>query len=294
MRKFILGTDWWTDCDDVVALRLLARAHKAGEIRLLGVALNGCMEYSVSSVEGFLHTEGIDDLPIGIDLNATDFGGNPPYQKRLSQHAGKYRCNTGAENAVRLYRTLLARAGSPAEIIEIGYPQVLADLLQSGGDDISPLSGMELVRKNVSRVWMMAGRWDQTPGRENNFIRNPRSRKAAHLFCALCPVPVVFLGFEVGATVISGGNLKEDDPVHLALADHGSPGGRSSWDPMLCLLAVIGDEAGAGYRVVRGKASVDAETGENYFSKDERGPHAYVIKNFEDSYYAEAINRRIV
>lgn len=28
MRKFILGTDWWTDCDDVVALRILARAHK--------------------------------------------------------------------------------------------------------------------------------------------------------------------------------------------------------------------------------------------------------------------------
>ena len=49
MRSFILGTDWWTDCDDVVALRLLARAHKAKEIELLGIILNGCMEYSVTS-----------------------------------------------------------------------------------------------------------------------------------------------------------------------------------------------------------------------------------------------------
>ena len=42
MRRFILGTDWWTDCDDAVALRMLTRAHRAGEIRLLGIALNGC------------------------------------------------------------------------------------------------------------------------------------------------------------------------------------------------------------------------------------------------------------
>ena len=24
------GTDWWTDCDDVAALRLLLRAHRVG------------------------------------------------------------------------------------------------------------------------------------------------------------------------------------------------------------------------------------------------------------------------
>ena len=40
MRKMILGTDWWTDCDDAVALRLLAKAHKAGDITLLGIGIN--------------------------------------------------------------------------------------------------------------------------------------------------------------------------------------------------------------------------------------------------------------
>ena len=29
MKNFILGTDWWTDCDDAVALRLLTRAVKS-------------------------------------------------------------------------------------------------------------------------------------------------------------------------------------------------------------------------------------------------------------------------
>ena len=34
MRNFILGTDWWTDCDDVVAMRVITKAHKKGEINL--------------------------------------------------------------------------------------------------------------------------------------------------------------------------------------------------------------------------------------------------------------------
>ena len=40
MRRFILGTDWWTDCDDAVALRLLTSFVKRGDAQLLGVAIN--------------------------------------------------------------------------------------------------------------------------------------------------------------------------------------------------------------------------------------------------------------
>lgn len=294
MRKFILGTDWWTDCDDVVALRIIARAHKNKEIQLLGIALNACMEYSVASLEGFLNTELIKDIPIGIDLEATDFGGNPPYQKRLSQFCEAYQSNDDAENATRLYRKILVDAEEPVELIEIGYPQVLADLLKSQADDLSELSGIELLKQKVSKIWMMAGKWDENPDTENNFARNERSRKAAHYVCEHCPVSITFLGWEVGATVISGGVLKEKDHVFNALCDFGSPSGRSSWDPMLCLLAIAGDEEIAGYSVVRGKATVDAITGKNYFERCENGLHSFVVKKFEDFYYENEINKRII
>ncbi len=293
MRNFILGTDWWTDCDDVVALRLLAHAHKAKEINLLGIIVNACMEHSVTSLEGFLNTEEVYDIPIAIDLDATDFGGNPPYQKRLSPFAKKYFSNADAEDAVKLYRTLLANADSPIELIEIGYPQVLTALLQSKPDDISELDGVELFKNKVSKIWMMAGKWDKNPDKENNFARNERSRVAANILCDICPVPITFLGWEVGASVITGGNLEKNDPLYLALCDHGSLNGRSSWDPMLCLLALIGNEEKAGYSVVRGKASVDAVTGENYFEVDNNGLHKYVVKQKEDKYYADAINKLI-
>ena len=290
MRKIILGTDWWTDCDDAVALRLICRAIKDKTIQLLGIGVNGCMEFSVASLKGFLKAEGVEGISVGIDLDATDFGGNPPYQKRLAETFCPDVCNLDAEDAVRLYRRILASEKDKLEIIEIGYPQVLANLLKSGADDISEKSGLELVSEKVSKFWMMAGKWDADGEKENNFCRNSRSRVAGKEFCDLCPIPVTFLGWEIGYGVITGGYLKENDHLHKVLCDHGSEKGRHSWDPMLVLMALIGDEETAGYRMVNGTASVDEQTGANYFKTNGNGRHKFVIKNHENGYYEEQIN----
>ena len=293
MRDIILGTDWWTDCDDVVALRMLLRAHKRGDICLEGIVLNGCMEHSVRSLDGFCQLEGCGEMPIGVDLAATDFGGNPPYQKRLAAYGTRYRCNEEAENGVRLYRRLLAAATEPVELIEVGYLQTFAALLQSTGDDLSPLPGRELVAQKVSHCWVMAGKWDADGEKENNFCRNPRAREGGAVFCGLCPVPVTFLGWEVGFDVISGSRLAPDDPLLQALQDHGSPNGRASWDPMLVLLALAGDPEQAGYRTICGTARLDRETGQNYFDPAPEGRHRYVVKVRENGFYQDEIDRRI-
>ena len=248
------------------------------------------MPYSVASLTGFLKADGVENIPIGLDVEATDFGGNPPYQKGLAEKFGQGISNEDAPDAVRLYRKLLAGATEPVEIMEIGYPQVLAGVLQSGADDISEKSGMELFKEKVSKVWMMAGKWDADGEKENNFCRNHRSRKAGKLFCELCPVPVTFLGWEVGVGVITGSKLNKDDHLYQAMVDHGSPNGRYSWDPMLVLMAVLGDEEAAGYTCVKGTASVNEEDGSNIFVKDEKGNHQYVVKKYENSYYEEQVD----
>lgn len=289
----MLGTDWWTDCDDVIALRLISRAVKAGEAELLGIGINASMEYSVASLKGFLAYEGLSGVPIGIDLKATDFGGNPPYQKRLAEDFCPDVQNSEAEDAVRLYRRILAAAEEKTEIIEIGYPNVIADVLKSGSDDISDKSGEQLLREKVSKIWMMAGKWDSDGERENNFCRNMRASIAAYDFCGRCPVQVTFLGWEVGYGVTTGGGLDSNDALFRVLKDHGSENGRHSWDPMLVLMALIGDEEKAGYDTVSGKASVDAETGANHFEQNTLGKHKFVIKKYENSYYEEKINSLI-
>lgn len=290
MRKFILGTDWWTDCDDAVALRLLAKSIKANEIQLLGIGINACMPYSVSSLVGFLRAEDIEGIPVGIDLAATDFGGNPPYQKRLADNWAPEVTNNDAEDAVVLYRRILSQADEKLEIVEIGYLQVIAAVLESQPDEISPLTGLELVREKVKKIWVMAGKWDKNGEKENNFCRNARSREAGEKFCRLCPVPVTFLGWEAGADVITGNGLQETDHLWLAMADHGSPGGRSSWDPMLVLMALVGDEEAAGYDTVTGFATVDGVTGANHFRESPEGLHRYVVRKFENDYYSHRIN----
>lgn len=290
MRTFILGTDWWTDCDDAVALRMLFKAHNENKIKLLGIGINACMEYSVTSMEGFMNLEGICDIPLSIDINATDFGGRPPYQERLSKYAEKYTSNSDVEDAVEMYRRILSEIEGKTEIIEIGYPQVLANLLESKPDDISDKLGYELVKEKVSKIWMMAGKWDEDKGLENNFRRNPRSRKASHRFLKACPVPITFLGWEVGYDVITGGKLSKDDHLYQVLSDHKSYEGRMSWDPMLMLLALIGDEEKAGYATVTGTAYVDIDTGANSFRVDPSGLHKYVIKKRENDYYKTEID----
>ena len=286
MRKILLGTDWWTDCDDCVALRLLCRAHKNNEIQLCGVALNACMPLSAPSLDAFLTAEGLGHLPIGIDWNATDFHGRHfTFQEPLCALPHK-RQNEDIPDAVSLYRTILAETTEKIDIVEIGFLQVFANLLQSPG-------GVELVREKVGHVYVMGGKWDEDSGSEHNFNNNPRARQGAHVFCALCPVPVTFLGFEVGESVLTGDGLPENDPLTMALTAHGHPKGRSSWDPMTALLAVIGDAEKSGYNQVCGTASVDADTGANHFTPRENGPHTYVVKNKSDSYYRTEIQKRL-
>ena len=140
----------------------------------------------------------------------------------------------------------------------------------------------------------MAGKWDEDCGKEHNFCLNDRSRIAGSIFCEKCPVPVTFLGWEVGAEVITGDNLAEDDVLHHVLCDHGSENGRMSWDPMLVLLAITGDENAAGYDVVQGIASVDRNSGGNRFYPCADGKHKYVIKNRNDEYYKNQINELII
>lgn len=290
MRSFILGTDWWTDCDDAVALRILCRFVREKKARLLGIGINACMEYSVASVRGFLAAEGIEGIPIGIDLEATDYGGEPPYQERLAKDYAPEITNADAIDAVRLYRQILAAATEKIELIEVGYPQVIAAVLQSGADDICQKSGLELVRERVSKIWMMAGKWDDAVGFENNFRRNARSCAAGAAFCSLCPVPVTFLGYEAGKSVISGGaRAGKEDHLSRVMEDYGAPQGRSSWDPMLVLMALIGDEERAGYKTVVGTASVDAQDGSNRFEACANGKHAFVIKNRADAEFEAQI-----
>lgn len=284
------GTDWWTDCDDVAALRLLCRAHKAGAINLQCVCADAVMEHTAASIDAFMLNEGVQ-APVGIDKNYSGDPSHCKYQHILKDYPHRVE-NSGCDDAYRVYRRALAELDGKADITEVGFPQIIHQLMISEPDDISPLSGMELVRQKVNKIWLMAGKWDQENGREFNIYYTQAGRDAADYIFKNSPVPVTCLGWEIGNTVITGNLKDENDMLKIAFNTHGSVNGRSSWDPMLVLLAIINDEEKAGYNKVCGQAYVNTQTGENNFTEGE-GNCAYVVKKFDDSYYADLINELI-
>ena len=295
-RTVIFDTDWWTDCDDCVALKLLLNSE---EVELKGININAFMEISPYSVELFLTQYGRGNIPVSVDKNAIDYPDEPKnsYQQKLLEvfSHGKNKSSDNYETSVVFYRRLLSSLNEKADIIAVGFQNSIADLLMSEGDEFSPLNGIELCREKVGKLWTMAGRWSGEGLKEYNVANSPRSIAAAKIVAEKFPCPVTYLGFDEGFSVITGGDEKigdKNDALAVAMRAHGSQNGRNSWDPMTALLAVVGDEEKAGYEKHYGVFTFDSEGG-SHFASDAASDRCYVTKIYDDSFYAEGIDRRI-
>lgn len=295
-RAVIFDTDWWTDCDDCVALKLLLNSE---EVELKCININAFMEISPYSVELFLTQYGRGNIPVSVDKNAVDYKDAPQksYQHKLVEvySSGAYKSSDNYETSVKLYRRILSSLDEKADIIAVGFQNSIAALLLSEGDEFSPLNGIQLCKEKVGKLWTMAGKWDENGGREYNVANSERSVKAAKTVAEKFPCPITYLGFEAGESVITGGTEAigdENDALALAMKAHGSEKGRCSWDPMTAYLAVVGDEEKAGYKKVFGRFAFD-EDGRNYFTPDSSSDRCYVVKKENDICYSSQINRRI-
>lgn len=284
------GTDWWTDCDDVAALRILCRAHSEGLINLKCVCADAVGRYTAASIDAFMKSEGIV-VPVGVDKSFKGDDSRCRYQKGLAElpHTEE---NKTCPDGYKLYRKMLWESEEKCQITEIGFPQIIHQLMISEPDEICPLSGMELVKDKVEKVWMMAGDWRGRVHREYNVVATEAGFAAMKYILENSPVPVTCLGFEVGETVITGGKLSDGDIVKKAFIANGYGEGRCSWDPMTVLMAVINDEEKAGYKKVSGTAFVDDE-GYTLMNESDVGLHAYVVKKYPDEYYADMIDEII-
>ena len=288
-RSIIFGTDWWTDCDDVAALDLLLKAHRYGLIDLKAIGINSVMKYSAPSLRAVCEQYGLGGIPIGLDSRARRKGSFCLYQKTLAAFCSPGFSNSDCPEAYKLYRSTLASLQGKAVIVDVGFPQIIMELLQSRPDESSDLDGIELVKEKVSEIILMGGRWDKNPGREYNFFAYKLNREAAAYICEHCPVPLTFLGYEVGKDVVTGGKAVPG-LTGIAYAAHLSRGGRPSWDPMAALFSIVGDAEKAGYRRIRGKAAVDPKSGQNRFEACDSGNHSYLVKEKEACFYKDQID----
>ena len=105
-----------------------------------------------------------------------------------------------------------ARFGSVTYVMT-GFGSVLADVLASPADTISPLSGAALVKDKVGIVYWASGIFPSNTGTpEPNILADIGAARAVVSGLAALGVPIVFAGDEVAGIAISGAGRIADAP----------------------------------------------------------------------------------
>lgn len=286
-----IDTDWASDVDDAVAIRVADWAVRHGQIKLAAVMLNTTQTASPGSLQSLMANDGVTGVAIGTSHTSNPSSG--PYQtdlRSLGISNGYITGNESYADSVAIYRRVLAGAAAPVDMVSIGSLNNLADLLQSPADATSPLTGLQLVTAKVHRLWVMGGQYPN--GTEFNFSNNALAIASAVYVTTNWPTPIVYSGFEMGNTVLTGASVAGRQPGDLlaqALVDYGSTT-RSSWDPMNTLVAIGQDPDSSGYTSVWGSNAVNATTGANTFTPSAVGRDRYLVKQASDATFQSRIN----
>ncbi len=272
----IFDTDMGPDYDDVGALAMLHALADKGEAEILATVASTRYE-GVAAVLDVLNTYfNRPDLPIGVagpnGLTLKDW--QHWTDTLIAKYPHRIISNSEVPGAVSLYRKILSQQpDSSVTIITVGFLTNIADLLQSGPDEHSLLTGLELVKRKVNKLVSMAGRFPS--GSEFNVKEDAAAAK--HVFENF-PRPVIYSGVEIGFRIktglpLIGNQLISDSPVKdvfrigIASAEEDRDG-RMSWDQTAVLVAVRGHKP--WYTLTEGRITVDAQ-GNNSWDENLRG-----------------------
>lgn len=282
--NLILDTDLGPDYDDVGAMAVLHALADSGQVNILATVSSNRDERVVPCIEVINTYFGRPDIPVGApkcESGVTLTAGHKTkwtdvLPAKYAHHTEK---SSDAPDAVNIYRKVLSgQRDNSVVVCTIGFFSNLRDLLNSGGDKYSPLTGKELVAKKVKRLVSMAGLFPE--GKEFNvYCDAPASKVVA----AEWPNEIIFSGFEIGEKILTGKRLVgmnvENSPVKEAYAlcfAEGDPDGRMSWDHTAVLVAVKGYEP--YYTVERGVFRVVDNEGTNSWTADGNGKHLKLIQ----------------
>lgn len=236
--KILIDTDLGSDCDDAGALAVAYNLADMGKTEILAVTHCG------SEISGAVAAKAINewynraDIPVGrYDKGVFLEEDNcTVYTKPLMELYLKNHEMPMFESAVKVQRKILS-ARSDVTIVVIGMLNNIAELLRSEPDEISSLSGEELVEKSVKNMYVMGGDFKDLTHDEWNIKLDIKN---AQFVSENFPKPIIYCGFEIGENIMTGKNLAdaaEDNPIKIAYYTWLKSVGqndmlRNSWDPI--------------------------------------------------------------
>jgi len=296
--KIIFDSDLGPDYDDVGALAFLHAMADSGKVEILATIASNKHPMVVPAIEVINTYFKRPELPIGgVKGEGVDIGSPYCWADSIAARY-PHTINSTAEvgDAVTLYRKILnEQPDNSVTIVTVGFLTNMSNLLKSKPDNVSVLSGSELVKQKVRRLVSMAGRFPE--GKEFNVYMD--SASSVHAFNNW-PGEVVFTGFEIGWEIRTGLRLINSDNRNSPVKDVFSISipkseedkfGRMSWDETAVLIGVYGTEG--FFDTVRGKIIVDPD-GTNKWQDNPEGNHIYVKQKMTVDEMARFIEDRMM
>lgn len=285
-EKIIFDTDMGPDYDDVGAIAILHALADLGECEILATLASDGHPSIAPTIEMFNRYYGKGGIPVGIPDNgvANFTASNNWNDSLLVRFAPDLKSKTDYPKASEIYRKVLAsQPDKSVTIVTVGFTTNLAELLKTGNDDYSPLSGVELIKKKVKKWVAMAGRFPE--GLEFNvFIDSVSSSYVLERW----PTPILFSGFEIGERIFTGSKVAEkndqNNPVswaykyNLATYENKPVKNRMSWD-QTAVLCAIRDPERYFYVCGPGKIIVNP-SGYNNWDPDSTKDHYFLVHKY--------------
>ena len=272
--KILLDTDFGDDGDDLAALAVLHHLADLGEVEILAIGQSNSRHDAPAAIDVINTYYKRPDIPIGIVKYQTHEGDQ--YSSFLVEN---YEHDLDLENVpdvIKVYRQALTDAPDQSvKFVVIGPKHNMRDLLQSEPDEISPLTGKDLVRKKVLLVADMGGEYPSHEG-EFNFITDAEATKN---YVENWPTPMIFAGVGTGGIQVGRRIRKAKSPVGRAMdlkLAHGWTSGeeyQAGFDLAAVLVAVRG--ADRYFNTKTGCNRVEAN-GANAFTYDPNGDHKHI------------------
>ena len=287
--RVILDCDMGSSTDDLFALMMLYRYMDMKRCTLLGVVVDRMDRANADAVDVMNNYYGYPDIPIGLEkagvkdprifipyhnmAYARDTDGKPIFKRSVGDK-GEYM------DGYKLYRKILAQQPDKSvTIASVGFVTCLSRLLQSGPDEFSPLSGLELFQKKVKNIYMMGGVFGDSFEHDYNFTA---AIDYSLKFFELLPkdIDIVFSPGEVGdplyysaADIISDMSWTDAHPIKWIYQFLVEDKFQKMWDPLAVINAVEGDDI--FYELSpRGWVTL-TPTGETIFTPDPKGNARY-------------------
>jgi inosine-uridine nucleoside N-ribohydrolase len=286
--KIIFDTDLGGDADDLGALAMLNHFIDRNECELLAVMCWSTEQYAVEAIDAVNRFYNHHDIPVGVRKGEKYFDPNC-YSKPIADKFTHLVTFESAADATQLYRKILANSSNKSiKIVAVGPLKNIENLLKSGPDKFSPLSGRELIKKKVKEFVIMGG---QFPEGKNEWNFNGDMPGVTKYVIPNIPVPIVFSGFELGSAIKTGevfNDLDMNTPLYVGfrhfsefapwMKDVYVPGriSKNSTFDQTTVLYAVRKGTGLYWNEVKDGICVPDDTGGNTWVKQKKSSHSYL------------------